>query len=443
MTNVIPMKPATLILFLLTCISFQAQTVPDKATNAPSVIASPTSPAPTTAYTLPPEKLAQAKALYTLRVRLLIAGTVWNFLLLLGILYSGLAARFRDWAEAVSRWRFVQAVTAVPLLLLTMTALQLPLSIYQHRVSLQYGLSVQGWGSWINDLLKGEAVVLAAMIPLLWLLLTLIRWSPRRWWFYAWLISLPLMVLVIFLVPLVLDPMFNDFQPLQASQPQLVEALEKVVQRGGLDIPRKRMYEMDASKKVTTLNAYVTGLGASKRVVVWDTTIQKMSQPETLFVFGHEMGHYVLNHIYKGLLLAAVLSFFCFYLFYRLAGWMLRRFQTRWQLRGLDDWAALSMLFLLFVALEFVGQPLASAYSRHLEHQADIYGLEVTHGINPDSQEAAARAFQTLGEQSLSYPTPGAWMVFWYYDHPPIADRVKFAHEYDPWSKGEHPEFVK
>jgi Zn-dependent protease with chaperone function len=395
------------------------------------------------AYTLPQEKLAKSQALYTLRVRLLIAGTVWDFLLLLLILFSGLAVRFRNWAEAVSGWQTVQAAVAIPLLLLTMAALQLPLNLYQHHVSLQYGLSVQGWASWAGDLAKGQLVTVAVFTPALWLLLTLIHRSPRRWWFHAWLISLPLMVVVIFLVPLVLDPMFNDFHPLQERQPQLVEAIEKIAQHGGLAIPRSRIYEMDASAKVTTLNAYVTGLGASKRVVIWDTTIQKMPQAETLFVVGHEMGHYVLNHIYQGLLAAAILAFFGFYLLYRAAGWMLPRFQLRQKWRGLDDWAALPMLFLIMAALEFIGQPLGSAYSRHLEHQADIYGLEVTHGINANSQEAAAHSFQTLGEQSLSYPTPDAWLVFWYYDHPPIAERVKFAREYDAWGKDESPKYVK
>jgi len=293
------------------------------------------------------------------------------------------------------------------------------------------------------DLLKGELVTLAVMTPLLWLLLALIRRSPRRWWVYAWLIALPLMVLVIFLVPLLLDPLFNNFQPLQARQPQLVEAIEKVVQRGGLDIPRNRMYEMDASRKVTTINAYVTGLGASKRVVVWDTTIRKMTQPETLFVFGHEMGHYVLNHIYKGLLLAAVMSFFGLYLFYRIAASMLGRFELRWRLRGLDDWAALPMLFLIFGVLQFLSLPLDNAYSRYIEHQADIYGLEVTREINDHPSDTAARTFQTMGEQSLSYPTPNAWLVFWYYSHPTIAERVRFARDYDPWGKGVNPEYVK
>jgi STE24 endopeptidase len=361
----------------------------------------------------------------------------------LGLLFFGVAARYRDWAESVSRWRFVQAMVFVPLLLITISLLGLPLRAYGHHVSLQYGLSVQGWGSWLGDVLKGEAISIVLLVPGLWILINRIRKSPTRWWFHAWLISLPIMAFLVFIFPLVIDPMFNTFEPLEKKQPKLVDAIETVVQRGGLNIPRDRMYEMEASKKYTTLNAYVTGFGASKRVVVWDTTIQKMTMPETLFVFGHEMGHYVLGHIIYGLITGAVGLLFGLYLAYRLSGWALKRVQQRANIRELSDWAAVPMLFLLFGFLGFLSDPVANAFSRHIEHQADIYGLEITHGVNANSQEAAAHSFQVLGELSLDYPYPSKFVVLWYYDHPPISDRVRFAHDYDPWSKGEPPKYVK
>jgi STE24 endopeptidase len=200
---------------------------------------------------------------------------------------------------------------------------------------------------------------------------------------------------------------------------------------------------MKASEKVTTLNAYVTGFGPSKRVVVWDTTIQKATTPETLFVFGHEMGHYVLNHVVIGLSAAAVGLLIALYLLYRLSGWFLYRWGRRWQIRELGDWAALPMIFLIFSILGFIAQPISAGISRTIEHNADVYGLEVTHGINANSPEAAAHAFQVLGELSLDYPYPSKFVVFWYYDHPSIPDRVRFAHNYDPWSNGEQPKYVK
>jgi len=387
--------------------------------------------------------LAKSKALYDLRGTLRIIDTIYGLLILLGLLYFGVAARYRDWAEAVSRFRFVQALIFAALFLITTTALQLPLDAYQQNISRQYGLSVQAWGSWLGDMGKGGLVGLVFLSLVAWIIATLIRKSPKRWWIYSWMIVYALVIFVVFISPYVIDPLFNKFEPLEKSNPQLVDAIEKVTQRGGLTIPRDRMFLMKASEKVTTLNAYVTGFGPSKRVVVWDTTIKNATTPETLFVYGHEMGHYVLNHIVIGLTAAAIGLFIGFYLLYLIANWAFPRFQQRWHMRELSDWAGLVMLILIFSIMSTVSAPIGNGFSRTLEHNADVYGLEVTHGINANPQEAAAHAFQVLGELSLSYPYPNRFVVFWYADHPPIPDRVPFAHNYDPWGKGEQPKYVK
>jgi Zn-dependent protease with chaperone function len=442
------MKPAFITVILLSvsavCLAGVQTVSPTPAvTSSSSVRADSSQPGPTAEYTLPPDKLAKSKALYEISGRLRITGTIWGFLVLLGILFLGVVARFRDWGEKASHNSFVQALVVIPLFLIVLNVLDWPLSVYGHHISLQYGLSVQHWASWFSDLLKGLAISLVVSTVLLWLMIWIIRRSPRRWWFYFWLIILPLIVFFAIITPLVIDPMFNKFEPLDKTNPQLVDALETVVHRAGMEIPRDRMFLMKASEKVTTLNAYVTGFGPSKRVVVWDTTIQKATTPETLFVFGHEMGHYVLHHVMIGLGAAAIGLLIGLYLLYRLSGWFLRRWGQRWQIRELGDWAALPMIFLIFSILGFLAQPVGAGVSRILEHNADVYGLEVTHGINANSQEAAAHAFQVLGELSLDYPYPNRFLVFWYWDHPTIADRVRFAHQYDPWDNGQQPRYVK
>ncbi len=203
------------------------------------------------------------------------------------------------------------------------------------------------------------------------------------------------------------------------------------------------MYIMDASSKLNTLNAYVTGLGASRRVVVWDNTIARMTTPEILFVFGHEMGHYVLGHIRDGIFFAAGLLFVCLFAGFHVFRYALSLWGQAWGIRGADDWASLPLLFLLVSIFSFAITPIDNAYSRHLEHQADQYGLEVVHGIVPDVPDVAAQSFQILGEVDLEEPSP-SWLVkMWFYDHPPIAERILFARAYDPWTKGESPEFVK
>jgi STE24 endopeptidase len=411
--------------------------------SATPAVAQSATAAQTTQYTLPPDKLAKSKALYDLRGKLRIIDTVYSLLVLLALLALGIAAKYSDWAERASKYRFVQALIFVPLLMLTITVLGLPLDAYQQSISRQYGLSVQGWGSWFGDVLKGQAISLVILTLAIWGITTLIRKSPRRWWFYTWLVAMPATVFLIFLAPLVLDPLFNNFEPLDKTNPQLVDAIEKVAARAGEDIPRNKIFLMDASKKVTTLNAYVTGFGPSKRIVIWDTTIKNATTPETLFVVGHEMGHYVLNHILIGIAATAVGLFVGFYLLYVISNWAFARFRQRWHMRELSEWAAVPMLLLIFSILSLVSEPISSTIGRQIEHNADIYGLEVIHGITPNSQEVAAHAFQVLGELSLSYPYPSDFVVFWYADHPPIRDRVPFAHNYDPWSKGEQPKYVK
>jgi STE24 endopeptidase len=396
-----------------------------------------------TEYSLPPDKLAKAEALYRTRTVLYLFGMLFGIVVLWVLLKLRVAPAFRDLAERASKNSFVQALVFVPLLTLLIAIISLPIDIYGHHISRAYGLSVQGWGSWAGDWCKSEGVSLAIIVPMVFGLFRIIRTSPRRWWFYFWLLTLPFVVLLIFVAPVILDPMFNKFEPLEKTQPQLVSEIEKVTQRGGLSIPRDRMFEMEASEKVTTYNAYVTGIGATKRVVVWDNTSRDMTVPETLFVFGHEMGHYVLNHIYKGLAFFAGMMLLGFWLGRKIVLTMLVRWGQAWRIRGINDLAALPVLMLALSLLTLVAEPIGNAFSRYQEHQADIYGLEVTHGLFPNNGEVAASAFQKLGEKSFDYPTPNPLLVFWSYSHPSIPDRIRFSLDYDPWHTPAGPKYVK
>jgi Zn-dependent protease with chaperone function len=223
----------------------------------------------------------------------------------------------------------------------------------------------------------------------------------------------------------------------------LVAAIGKLTRHAGVPIPPDRMFLMKASEKTNAIDAYVTGLGATKRVVVWDTTIQKATLNETLFIVGHELGHYVLGHIWKGFLFAAALLLVGFYALFRAVHWALSRWAGDWRIYGQEDWAAFAVLLLLVEIGMFLVAPVANAFSRMQEHAADVYGLEVVHGIVPDSSEVAARSFQVLGEVDLADPNPPEFIRFWLYSHPPLADRLSFAYNYDPWSNGESPKYVK
>ena len=421
----------------------ESQTPPTPAPNQTGSSAQSQAQQIVTEYTLPPALYQKAHHLREIRFRLAIIDFLYGVFVLWLILQLKLAPKFRDWAKGAAANRFVQAMIFAPLLILTVDVLTLPADIYENWLDRAYGLSVQSWGSWASDWTKSELLSVIGGIILIYILYLVIRKSPGRWWFYFWLVSLPLGLLLVFAQPLVIDPMFHKFEPLEQKDPALVASLEEMVHRSGENIPPDRMFWMGASEKSTELNAYVTGFGASKRIVVWDTTIAKMNTPQIVFVAGHEMGHYVLHHIPKGIVLGAIFFLIVFYLGYRSMGWALRRWGDRWEISGTDDWASLPVLLLLLSIFSFVANPITSAASRHFEHQADQYGLEVTHELTPDSGEVAAQSFQILGEVDLSDPKPNPVDVWLFYSHPTIPDRIRFALAYNPWANGGHGEFVQ
>jgi Zn-dependent protease with chaperone function len=413
------------------------------ASTSPDASASDSKTSPIAEYAPAPAEYARAKAYSRAHYRHFFVNGLYGFLLLLVILRWRVAPVFRDLAERVSRSRFVQSIIFVPMILLTIAVLGIPSDITDQKLALAYGLSVQGWGPWLRDWILNQVVMLIVGTLLVGILYVVIRWSPKRWWFYFWLASIPILLALFFMQPIVIDPMFFTFKPLESAQPVLVSEMQKVVHRGGMEIPADRMFVMNASSKETGLNAYVTGFGASKRVVVWDNTIAKATVPETLFVFGHEMGHYVLLHIPKEIAIDAGLLLFLLYIGYRLSNGMLARWGEQWGIRDLQDWASFPALLLVITALAFLATPAFNAVSRHFEHEADRYGLEVIHGIVADPNQVAAHYFEKSGEMNLSDPDPSTFDKVWFFDHPTRPERVHFVATYDPWSKGEAPKYVK
>ena len=366
-----------------------------------------------------------------------------SLVVLLLILRLGVAAKLRDIAEDASDKRWMQCLVFVPLLILLTDLFELPVRIYWHALSLRYQQSIQHWGSWLVDWCKEEALSVGVGVLLVFVLTLAMRKSPRRWWFYFWLAALPILLFFFFISPWFIDPLFNHFEPLATEHSQLVTSIETLTKRAGVPIPRDRMFLMKASEKTNQINAYVTGIGASKRVVIWDTTIQKASTDEALFILGHELGHYALGHVAIAFFFFAASLLLALYVMFRALHWSLQRWGAEWKIRGPEDWAAIAVLLLWLGILSFISSPIANGFSRMQEHAADVYGLEVIHGLVPDSQEVAAHGFQVMGDLDLSDPNPPAFITFWLYSHPPLAERLVFAHSYDPWSKGAPPKYVK
>jgi STE24 endopeptidase len=427
-----------------------AQTAPERPSSSPTPIPGlPKSErveqqtGKTEQYTLSEDRYEKAVAYSRAGYTLYFISYLVSLTVLLLLLRLGVAARFRDFAERVTARRWLQAFVFVPLLILTSDIFDLPVRLYWHSLSLRYEQSVQRWGSWFWDWTKEELIGTFFALILVLTLFAVMRRSPRRWWLYFWFAALPIILGTIFIGPLVIDPLFHKFELLDKEHPQLVDAIEKVTQTAGVPIPRDRIFLMRASEKSNEINAYVTGVGASKRVVVWDTTLQKTSTDEALFIIGHELGHYVLGHVWKGFVFGAAALLCALYLIFRGLHWMLGCWGRDWHLYGLEDWASLAAFLLLLQIVMFFASPVVNGVSRMEEHAADVYGLEVIHGIVPNSEDVAAHAFQILGEVDLADPNPPAFITFWLYSHPPLAQRLVFAHSYDPWARGEPPKYVK
>ena len=428
-------------ILLLTFALFLAFLSPQTANAAIPAQANPTTTTP--AYTLPSALLAKAETLDRIRNLLALGVPAWTILALVVILALGWPARLHEWIDYLTPHRWLQGLIFLPIAILFLVLLPLPLEIYGHHIGLAYGLSIQSWNSWATDQLKNLLLSLAVFTPLLLLLFWIVRRQPRRWWLWFWLCIMPVIVFGVFISPMWIDPMFNHFSPLERSDPQLTAQLERLADHAGLNIPPSRMFLMQASTKVTGLNAYVTGIGASKRIVVWDNTARKLPPDEILFIVGHEMGHYVLRHIYKGLAFTALMLFFGLWLAAITTRWLIRRCGARWQIRAVDDWAALAVLVLVATCISFLLSPIDNSFSRWEEHQADVYGQEAIHSLVSKPQQTAVKAFNALGLAYLEIPNPNPIVEFWLDSHPSTSHRANFAEHYDPWIDGRHPRYFR
>ncbi len=391
-------------------------------------------------YALAPTDLSKAQHLYTVHTVTHFANEIWAILQLALLLSLGGIGWIRDRALRTSRNRWLQGYTFLLFFLLAGFLLDLPLALYEHSVSRRYGLSVQGWGSWLGDQAKSFALewLIGGLVVLL--LFWIIRSLPRRWWLLFWVFTIPLSLFGLFIMPYI-EPLFFHYEPLAKTEPALVQRLEAIAQRGGMNIPPDRMFLMQASAKLTTLNADVEGFGRSKRVVVWDTSVQKLTPDEILLVFGHESGHYVLGHIVRGLLLSFVGSFILLWLGFHFVRRAIARYGIRWRIPSQEDWGALAVLMLALSLFNAVLEPVAATLSRAQEHAADVYGEEAVHGIVKDPQAAAQGAFDVLGQTSFADPNPSRFMEFWTFDHPAIGRRAAFGKAYNPWLPGVTPKY--
>jgi STE24 endopeptidase len=357
-----------------------------------------------------------------------IINQAWLILIPALFLFTGLSARIRNWAQRLGRgWFFVIALYLIVFAGLNYL-IDLPLSYYegfarQHA----YGLSNQTFQKWFSDSIKSLAVELVAGISFLWIPYLLLKKSPRRWWLYSGLISAPFLFFAMLISPVWIDPLFNHFSPMKDKA--LESEILSLAKRAGIE--GSRIYEVDKSVDTNAVNAYVTGLMGTKRIVLWDTIIARLNRRELLVVMAHEMGHYTLHHIAYGILLGFLGVFCSLYIVYGLAGGLIHRYKQRFGFDRLSDIASLPLLLMLVGIISLTGSPLAMAFSRYQEHEADRFALELTR-----DNHASATAFLKLQKENLAIPQPGLLYKIWRASHPSIGERIDFSNTYRPWETG-------
>ena len=382
-----------------------------------------------------PEATALAMQFYKSGNILWIVEQAWTFIIPLLFLMTGFTGRLATFSHKVGRnWFFTIAVYLV-LFIALYQLLFLPLEFYAGYIRLHaYGLSEQPISRWLANYIKGGVVAIVGAVAFVWIFYLLLKKSPRRWWFYSSLASIGVLFITVFIQPIWIDPLFNKFGPMKNKE--LEQQILHLASRAGIE--NGRVFEVDKSQDTKTLNAYVVGFGSTNRIVLWDTTIQQMPTDQILFVMGHEMGHYVLHHIWWDMVYLTVLSFAIFYLTYRSANFLLKRYHKRFGFTHLHQIASLPLLLFLITLFLFLLSPLSNYISRCMEHEADRFGLEIT-----QNNKAAAEGFITLQQKNLGNPRPGNFYKFWRASHPPLGERIDFSNCYCPWKQGQQLKYEK
>jgi Zn-dependent protease with chaperone function len=361
-----------------------------------------------------PQQLHDSETLNGVRNWIFFLSGPWEWLIYLMLLAGGAGSR---WWAALARTKWPLAVR-FPVFVLAVNAfaflLYLPLRIFSYAMSKSYGVTTQPLPGWLRDKLVGFAVsyvtalVVAAVV--FWMLS-----RGGRWWLKLWLISIPFTLFMMYVQPVVIDPLYNHFSRL--SDPSLERKILDMAANAG--IPADRVYEVKMSGKTNAMNAYVSGIGSSLRIVLWDTTLQNLDEQEILLIMGHEMGHYVMHHLEWSAVGAVGSSLAMLWIGSRLYVWLIRRRGEAWGIRSLSDPAALPAMLLLLSVLSFVSLPISNAVSRQAEASADRYGMKLI-----GSADGAVTMYQKMATASLSDVNPPL-LAYWFRDdHPTDMERM-------------------
>jgi STE24 endopeptidase len=365
------------------------------------------------------EVLRKASAYALDSSRLGLIESLFDSAVLLLFLFAGPLPLYDHWIQGLGLSPVAAGTLFYLLLLTAKTLLDIPFSLYRTFVlEARYGFNTQTLSLWIADLLKG----LALSLVLLGLLLAggfwLVEVSPGYWWLWGWGLFALFTLFIMLISPYVIEPLFFRFEPVRKEG--LEEGVKALMARAGL--AAGRVFQVDASRRSRHGNAYFTGIGRVKRIVLFDTLLDRLNGGEILAILAHEIGHWKKRHIFKRLLVTELLALAGFYLAYRLIGW-----GGVPGLFGIDSlsfaahWLPLAFLGSL-VAFPFT--PVSAWLSRRDEWQADRYACEL-HGHPED----LASGLAALARDNLANLHPHPWYAAFYFSHPPVVERVRRLRE--------------
>jgi len=347
-----------------------------------------------------------------------IADFVVGFLFLIVLLVTGWSNWLRDLAYRLGFQNYSLSLFIYLLLLLVISkALGIGLEYYGFLLEGRFKLSTQRFSSWAGDELKGFLVGLVLGTVVVEVLYLTIRQWPQHWWMLAWALFMALFILLAQLAPIVLFPIFYKFEPLDNED--LRRRLVVLSERAGTRV--RGVYRWKLSEKSKKANAALTGLGATRRIILADTLLDNYTAEEIEAVLAHELGHHVHRHILKSIFVQAAIALFGFWA----ANWVLHYAVDQQMFEELSDFADMPLLALVSVVLSFLLMPALNAYSRFNERQADRYAFESISSVEP-----FITSMNKLAEQNLAERTPSKWVEWFFLSHPAISRRLAAAKEW-------------
>lgn len=348
--------------------------------------------------------------------------TPFEWLFYLFVLILGLGNAFKKWAGHSSKFKIVQSAIYLFWLSLFAFAATTPLNYISYSLSKSYNISTQSFGSWMKDELIDFWVNFGLMLIIVGVLYWLINKSRKRWWLYAWLLSVPFTLFMMFLQPVIIDPLYNDFYPLKNKEleAKILDLAAKA------NIPAEHVFEVNMAEKTNSLNAYVNGIGSNSRIVLWDTTLNRLNDDQILFIMAHEMAHYVEKHIYFGIAGYLLLSLIGLYLTARMMEYVVSKWGKALKIPAVNDIRSLPLFLMVLSMLLFISSPLSNFVSRYQESRADKYAIEMT-----KDTEAGIGTFQELTRAGLSQVNPPLLVKIFRYGHPTMLERISLIEEYE------------